>query len=159
MPFVKLWSKDKLKAIYNFTILGNVLEPVECIVCRSNKTNGSLSGYEKLIKCKTQAGEESLALFVSLPSIIMWKLNWYYCTRILVLQISPTLYQPYRKRVSRAFSTWRMFSRVGSICEENCCPGEEIEDYIQFGSKVKRTPNNKNNWNQRNTSQRRKEKA
>ena len=32
-------------------------------MCRSNKTDASSSGYEKLIKCQSQAGGESLALF------------------------------------------------------------------------------------------------
>ena len=32
-------------------------------MCRCNKTDASSSGYEKLIKCQTQAGGESLALF------------------------------------------------------------------------------------------------
>ena len=56
-------KKDKLKAIFDFNILGNVLQPAECIVCRSNKTDASSGGYEKLIMCQTQAGDEFLALF------------------------------------------------------------------------------------------------
>ena len=52
-----------------------------------------------------------------------------------------------------------MFPRVGNICKEDSCLGEEIGNYVQLGSKVQSTPDNKNNRNQRNTSQRRKEKA
>ena len=93
------------------------------------------------------------------------KLNWRDCLRRISLHkksditILPTLYQPYRKWVSKTSTTWRIFPRVGSISEEDSCWGEKIDDYIQLGSKIKRTPYNKNKRNQRNTLQRRTEKA
>ena len=105
------------------------------------------NSWLRACKCQTQS---------SIDGIVS---GGYHCTRSLISQILPTLYQPYRKGVSKTLTTWRIFPRVGIISEEDSCSGEKIDDYIQLGSKVKRTPYNKNKRNQRNTLQRRTEKA
>ena len=44
-------------------LLGTVIQPKECIVCRARKTASSSSGYEDLVKCSTNPGLSSLISF------------------------------------------------------------------------------------------------
>ena len=39
-----------------------ILQPIECIICRSKKTAPGSSGYEDLTKYTTNSGSESLLL-------------------------------------------------------------------------------------------------
>ena len=43
--------------------VGVILQPIECITCRSKKTAPGSSGYEDLTKCTRNSGSESLLLF------------------------------------------------------------------------------------------------
>ena len=47
----------------DFVFLFVLLQPIECITCRSKKTAPGSTGYEDLKKCTTNGGSESLLLF------------------------------------------------------------------------------------------------
>ena len=47
----------------DFVFLFVLLQPIECIICRSKKIAPGSIGYEDLTKCTTNAGSESLLLF------------------------------------------------------------------------------------------------
>ena len=46
-----------------FVCVGMILQPIECIICRSKKTAPGSSRYEDLTECTTNSGSEPLLLF------------------------------------------------------------------------------------------------